>query len=31
MAFQRDLKKILAEAGGETDETPARARRPVAV
>ena len=31
MAFQRDLKKILAEAGGEADETPARTRRPVAV
>ena len=30
MAFQRDLKKILAEAGGEADETPARTRHPVA-
>ena len=31
MAFLRDLKKILGEAGGETDKTPTRARRPVAV
>jgi DNA-binding MarR family transcriptional regulator len=30
MAFRRDLKKILAEAGGEADETPARTRHPVA-
>jgi DNA-binding MarR family transcriptional regulator len=31
MAFLRDLKKILSEAGGEADKTPTRARRPVAV
>jgi hypothetical protein len=31
MAFLRDLKKILDEAGGETDKTPGRTRRPVAV
>jgi hypothetical protein len=31
MAFQRDLKKILSDAGGEADKTPARTRRPVAV
>jgi DNA-binding MarR family transcriptional regulator len=29
MAFLRDLKKILAEAGGAADKTPARTRRPV--
>ena len=29
MAFLYDLKKILAEAGGEADQTPARTRRPV--
>jgi DNA-binding MarR family transcriptional regulator len=31
MAFLRDLKKILADAGGEADKTSARTRRPVAV
>ena len=31
MSFLRDLKKILGEAGGETDKTPARAQRPVTV
>jgi DNA-binding MarR family transcriptional regulator len=31
MAFLRDLKTILAEAGGEADKTPARTQRPVAV
>ena len=31
MSFLRDLKKILGEAGGETDKTPTRAQRPVTV
>lgn len=31
MAFLRDLRKILSEAGGAADKTPARTRRPVAV
>ena len=30
MAFLRDLKKILSEAGGEADEAPARTLRSVA-
>ena len=30
MAFLRDLKRILSEAGGEADEAPARTLRPVA-
>ena len=31
MAFLRDLNKILSEAGGEADRTPARTRRTAAV
>src|SRR5271167_2413407 len=30
MAFLRDLKKILSEAGGEADKAPVRTLRPVA-
>ena len=31
MTFLRDLRKILAEAGGEADKTPVRTRRPATV